>query len=94
MPGHPSCHLCSVLPNFEVKITPWKPYILTVPSGHDEIQLDIQARYLPAPTPTPVFAKPSFLPPLAFLFLPLSFEVFLRQSLIPTVHSLCSPVWP
>lgn len=35
-----------VLPNFEVKITPWKPYILTVPSGHDEIQLDIQARYI------------------------------------------------
>ncbi|XP_035315748.1 complement C4-A isoform X1 [Cricetulus griseus] len=35
-----------VLPNFEVKITPWKPYILTVPSSLDEIQLDIQARYV------------------------------------------------
>ncbi|XP_052020340.1 complement C4-A [Apodemus sylvaticus] len=35
-----------VLPNFEVKITPWKPYILTVPSDRDEIQLDIQARYI------------------------------------------------
>ncbi|XP_005086901.1 complement C4-A isoform X2 [Mesocricetus auratus] len=35
-----------VLPNFEVKITPWKPYILTVPSHLDEIQLDIQARYV------------------------------------------------
>lgn len=35
-----------VLPNFEVTITPWKPYILTVPSDRDEIQLDIQARYI------------------------------------------------
>lgn len=35
-----------VLPNFEVKITPWKPYILTVPSDRDDIQLDIQARYV------------------------------------------------
>uniref|UniRef100_A0AAQ4VMX2 Complement C4-A n=1 Tax=Mus musculus TaxID=10090 RepID=CO4A_MOUSE len=35
-----------VLPNFEVKITPWKPYILMVPSNSDEIQLDIQARYI------------------------------------------------
>ncbi|XP_036023843.1 complement C4-A [Onychomys torridus] len=35
-----------VLPNFEVKITPWKPYILTVPNYLDEIQLDIQARYI------------------------------------------------
>ncbi|CAH6790074.1 complement C4-A [Phodopus roborovskii] len=35
-----------VLPNFEVRITPWKPYILTVPSHLDEIQLDIQARYV------------------------------------------------
>ncbi|XP_011855956.1 PREDICTED: complement C4-A [Mandrillus leucophaeus] len=35
-----------VLPNFEVKITPGKPYILTVPGHLDEIQLDIQARYI------------------------------------------------
>ncbi|XP_003944366.2 complement C4-A [Saimiri boliviensis] len=35
-----------VLPNFEVKITPGKPYILTVPDHLDEIQLDIQARYI------------------------------------------------
>lgn len=35
-----------VLPNFEVKITPKKPYILTVPNNADEIQLDIQARYV------------------------------------------------
>lgn len=35
-----------VLPNFEVKITPRKPYILTVPNHLDEIQLDIQARYV------------------------------------------------
>ncbi|XP_004390832.1 complement C4-A isoform X1 [Trichechus manatus latirostris] len=35
-----------VLPNFEVKIIPEKPYILTVPDFLDEIQLDIQARYI------------------------------------------------
>ncbi|XP_014991512.3 complement C4-A isoform X6 [Macaca mulatta] len=35
-----------VLPNFEVKITPGKPYILMVPGHLDEIQLDIQARYI------------------------------------------------
>ncbi|PNJ01479.1 C4A isoform 2 [Pongo abelii] len=35
-----------VLPNFEVKITPGKPYILTVPGHLDEMQLDIQARYI------------------------------------------------
>uniref|UniRef100_A0A2K5CNK3 Uncharacterized protein n=1 Tax=Aotus nancymaae TaxID=37293 RepID=A0A2K5CNK3_AOTNA len=35
-----------VLPNFEVKITPGKPYILTVRDHLDEIQLDIQARYI------------------------------------------------
>ncbi|XP_049745187.1 complement C4-A-like [Elephas maximus indicus] len=35
-----------VLPNFEVKIIPGKPYILTVPGFLDEIQLDIQARYV------------------------------------------------
>uniref|UniRef100_A0ABK0LA54 Complement C4A n=1 Tax=Rattus norvegicus TaxID=10116 RepID=A0ABK0LA54_RAT len=35
-----------VLPNFEVKLTPWKPYILTVPSYREEIQLDVQARYV------------------------------------------------
>ncbi|XP_006154369.1 LOW QUALITY PROTEIN: complement C4-A [Tupaia chinensis] len=33
-----------VLPNFEVKITPGKPYILTTPDSLGEIQLDIQAR--------------------------------------------------
>ncbi|XP_004711864.1 complement C4-A [Echinops telfairi] len=35
-----------VLPNFEVKITPEKPYILTAPGFFDEIQLDIQAKYI------------------------------------------------
>uniref|UniRef100_A0A7N5P7I8 Complement C4-A n=1 Tax=Ailuropoda melanoleuca TaxID=9646 RepID=A0A7N5P7I8_AILME len=35
-----------VLPNFEVKIVPGKPYILTVPGFLDEIQLDVQARYV------------------------------------------------
>lgn len=35
-----------VLPNFEVKIVPGKPYILTAPDILDEIQLDIQARYI------------------------------------------------
>ncbi|XP_012292135.2 complement C4-A [Aotus nancymaae] len=35
-----------VLPNFEVKITPGKPYILTMRDHLDEIQLDIQARYI------------------------------------------------
>uniref|UniRef100_A0A8C7ER97 C4a anaphylatoxin n=1 Tax=Neovison vison TaxID=452646 RepID=A0A8C7ER97_NEOVI len=35
-----------VLPNFEVKIIPGKPYILTAPGFLDEIQLDIQARYI------------------------------------------------
>ncbi|XP_004695212.1 PREDICTED: complement C4-B [Condylura cristata] len=35
-----------VLPNFEVKIIPEKPYILTTPDFLDEIQLDIQARYI------------------------------------------------
>ncbi|XP_041628708.1 complement C4-A-like [Vulpes vulpes] len=35
-----------VLPNFEVKIVPGKPYILAVPGFLDEIQLDVQARYI------------------------------------------------
>ncbi|KAM5262478.1 complement C4-A-like isoform 2-T2 [Ctenodactylus gundi] len=35
-----------VLPNFEVKITPGKPYILTAPDYLGEIQLDIEARYI------------------------------------------------
>ncbi|XP_075411531.1 complement C4-A-like [Tenrec ecaudatus] len=35
-----------VLPNFEVKITPEKPYILMAPGFFDKIQLDIQARYI------------------------------------------------
>ncbi|KAG8505792.1 Complement C4-A [Galemys pyrenaicus] len=35
-----------VLPNFEVKITPGKPYILTTPDFLDEMELDIQARYI------------------------------------------------
>uniref|UniRef100_A0A8D2CYA2 C4a anaphylatoxin n=1 Tax=Sciurus vulgaris TaxID=55149 RepID=A0A8D2CYA2_SCIVU len=35
-----------VLPNFEVKITPGKPYILTAPGYLGEIELDIQARYI------------------------------------------------
>ncbi|XP_045049056.2 complement C4-A isoform X2 [Desmodus rotundus] len=35
-----------VLPNFEVKIIPEKPYILTAPGILDEIQLGIQARYV------------------------------------------------
>lgn len=35
-----------VLPNFEVKITPRKPYILTTADSLDEIQLDVQARYI------------------------------------------------
>lgn len=47
-----------VLPNFEVKITPWKPYILTVPSDRDDIQLDVQARY---PPPVPRSPPPSLL---------------------------------
>uniref|UniRef100_A0A8D2CYY7 C4a anaphylatoxin n=1 Tax=Sciurus vulgaris TaxID=55149 RepID=A0A8D2CYY7_SCIVU len=34
------------LPNFEVKITPGKPYILTAPGYLGEIELDIQARYI------------------------------------------------
>ncbi|KAM6183987.1 complement C4-A-like [Erethizon dorsatum] len=35
-----------VLPNFEVKITPRKPYILVTPDHLGEIQLDIEARYI------------------------------------------------
>ncbi|EHB16087.1 Complement C4-A [Heterocephalus glaber] len=35
-----------VLPNFEVKITPGKPYILATPDYLGEIQLDIEARYI------------------------------------------------
>ncbi|XP_077017491.1 complement C4-B-like [Tamandua tetradactyla] len=35
-----------VLPNFEVKIIPGEPYILTAPGFLGEIQLDIQARYI------------------------------------------------
>uniref|UniRef100_A0A8C2V9F5 Complement C4-A n=1 Tax=Chinchilla lanigera TaxID=34839 RepID=A0A8C2V9F5_CHILA len=35
-----------VLPNFEVKITPGKPYILVTPDHLGEIQLDIEARYI------------------------------------------------
>ncbi|XP_069344006.1 complement C4-A isoform X2 [Eulemur rufifrons] len=35
-----------VLPNFEVKISPGKPYILTVPGHLDDMQLDIEARYI------------------------------------------------
>ncbi|XP_055983278.1 complement C4-B-like isoform X2 [Sorex fumeus] len=35
-----------VLPNFEVKIVPGKPYILTTPDFLDDIQLEVQARYL------------------------------------------------
>ncbi|KAB1262104.1 Complement C4-A [Camelus dromedarius] len=35
-----------VLPNFEVKIIPEKPYILTAPGFLSEIQVDIQARYI------------------------------------------------
>ncbi|KAI5939250.1 Complement C4-A [Manis javanica] len=35
-----------VLPNFEVKIVPGKPYILSAPGFLGEIQLDIQARYV------------------------------------------------
>ncbi|KAM6185427.1 complement C4-A-like isoform 2-T2 [Rhynchocyon petersi] len=35
-----------VLPNFEVKIIPGKSYILTTPDFLDEIQLDVQARYI------------------------------------------------
>ncbi|XP_062954344.1 complement C4-A [Cynocephalus volans] len=35
-----------VLPNFEVKIIPGKPYILTALGYLGEIQLDIQARYI------------------------------------------------
>ncbi|XP_037375338.1 complement C4-B-like [Talpa occidentalis] len=35
-----------VLPNFEVKIIPGKPYILTTPNFLDEIQLEVQARYI------------------------------------------------
>uniref|UniRef100_A0A8C9ADU1 Complement C4 gamma chain n=1 Tax=Prolemur simus TaxID=1328070 RepID=A0A8C9ADU1_PROSS len=35
-----------VLPNFEVKIRPGKPYILTVPGHLDDMQLDIEARYI------------------------------------------------
>lgn len=35
-----------VLPNFEVKIIPGEPYILTAPGVLGDIQLDIQARYI------------------------------------------------
>ncbi|XP_006875630.1 PREDICTED: complement C4-A isoform X1 [Chrysochloris asiatica] len=35
-----------VLPNFEVKIIPVKPYILIAPGFFGEVQLDIQARYI------------------------------------------------
>lgn len=35
-----------VLPNFEVKIVPGEPYILTAPGVLGDIQLDIQARYV------------------------------------------------
>ncbi|XP_037699578.1 complement C4-B-like [Choloepus didactylus] len=35
-----------VLPNFEVKIIPGEPYILTTPGFLGEIQLDVQARYV------------------------------------------------
>nr|XP_003473791.2 complement C4-A [Cavia porcellus] len=35
-----------VLPNFEVKITPRKPYILVTPNHLGEIQVDIEARYI------------------------------------------------
>ncbi|XP_016070839.1 PREDICTED: complement C4-A-like isoform X2 [Miniopterus natalensis] len=35
-----------VLPNFEVKIIPGEPYILTAPGILGDIQLDIQARYI------------------------------------------------
>lgn len=35
-----------VLPNFEVKIIPGKPYILTAPGFLGEIQLDVEARYI------------------------------------------------
>lgn len=34
----------SVLPNFEVKITPRKPYILVTSNHLGEIQVDIEAR--------------------------------------------------
>lgn len=37
----------SVLPNFEVKIIPENPYILTTPGFLSDIQVIIQARYLP-----------------------------------------------
>lgn len=37
----------SVLPNFEVKIIPENPYILTTPGFLSDIQVTIQARYLP-----------------------------------------------
>lgn len=35
-----------VLPNFQVKLTPGKPYILATPDYLGEIQLDIEARYI------------------------------------------------
>ncbi|XP_036104309.1 complement C4-B-like [Molossus molossus] len=35
-----------VLPNFEVKIIPGQPYLLTAPGVLGDIQLDIQARYI------------------------------------------------
>uniref|UniRef100_A0A2K6G8G9 Uncharacterized protein n=1 Tax=Propithecus coquereli TaxID=379532 RepID=A0A2K6G8G9_PROCO len=35
-----------VLPNFEVKISPGKPYILTVPDHLGDMELDIEARYI------------------------------------------------
>ncbi|XP_051009525.1 complement C4 [Acomys russatus] len=35
-----------VLPNFEVKLEPQKPYIVTEPSNSEDIQLDIEARYV------------------------------------------------
>lgn len=37
----------SVLPNFEVKIIPENAYILTTPGFLSDIQVIIQARYLP-----------------------------------------------
>lgn len=40
----PTPLLGSVLPNFEVKIIPGEPYILTAPGVLGDIQLDIQAR--------------------------------------------------
>uniref|UniRef100_A0A8B9YYP7 Complement C4 gamma chain n=1 Tax=Bos mutus grunniens TaxID=30521 RepID=A0A8B9YYP7_BOSMU len=42
----PSLCLGSVLPNFEVKIIPENPYILTTPGFLSDIQVIIQARYI------------------------------------------------